>query len=563
MNLPDEKLKEILISNKVLDDKALKEVEEEAKTQETPLYQIVIHKDPGLETKLAQALAPQFNVPYVTLAKTVIPEEVLTLVPERIAREQKVVSFGRDKEFVYLAVADPDKKEIVEFLEKKTGQKVKVHLATESEISNAIKAYKSNLQQTIDELIREGGSIKANYLGEAPITKIVDTLIAAAYQDRASDIHIEPEEESSLIRFRIDGILHDLFRMPKGLHDRVVTRIKVVSNLRTDEHLAAQDGKMRIELPEENLDIRVSILPTVQGEKVVLRLLSANSRSFDLSNLGMNERDLKVTTEAFNKSFGMVLSTGPTGAGKTTTIYAILKLLNQRERNLTTIEDPVEYRIAGANQVQVNAKTNLTFANGLRSVLRQDPNIIFVGEIRDGETADIAVNAALTGHLVFSTLHTNDAATAIPRLTDMGVEPFLVSSTVNVIIAQRLIRKICDNCRFSLTTTEEELLKKLPPEIVHKHFIPVGDKKEVRIYQGKGCKVCRNTGYQGRVGVYEVLEVTKKIRELITQKSDADQIAAAAISEGMTSMLDDGLQKVGEGVTTIEEVLRVTKTEFL
>lgn len=563
MNLPDEKLKEILISNKVLDDKALKEVEEEAKTQETPLYQIVIHKDPGLETKLAQALAPQFNVPYVTLAKTVIPEEVLTLVPERIAREQKVVSFGRDKEFVYLAVADPDKKEIVEFLEKKTGQKVKVHLATESEISNAIKAYKSNLQQTIDELIREGGSIKANYLGEAPITKIVDTLIAAAYQDRASDIHIEPEEESSLIRFRIDGILHDLFRMPKGLHDRVVTRIKVVSNLRTDEHLAAQDGKMRIELPEENLDIRVSILPTVQGEKVVLRLLSANSRSFDLSNLGMNERDLKVTTEAFNKSFGMVLSTGPTGAGKTTTIYAILKLLNQRERNLTTIEDPVEYRIAGANQVQVNAKTNLTFANGLRSVLRQDPNIIFVGEIRDGETADIAVNAALTGHLVFSTLHTNDAATAIPRLTDMGVEPFLVSSTVNVIIAQRLIRKICDNCRFSLTTTEEELLKKLPPEIVHKHFIPVGDKKEVRIYQGKGCKVCRNTGYQGRVGVYEVLEVTKKIRELITQKSDADQISAAAISEGMTSMLDDGLQKVGEGVTTIEEVLRVTKTEFL
>lgn len=563
MNLPDDQLSALLIENKIVDEKTLKELTSKAKEQKLSIYQALIKKDHHYETEIIEAWAKKINLPFVSLAKLFIPEEVLTLVPERIARQQKIISFGRDKELVHLAMADPEKKDFLQFLERKSGQKIKVYLATEDDVENAIKTYKGNLQQTIDELIKEGGKIKAKYLGEAPITKIVDTLIASAYQDRASDIHIEPEEESSLIRFRVDGVLHDLFRMPKGLHDRVVTRIKVVSNLRTDEHLAAQDGKMRIELPEENLDIRVSILPVVEGEKVVLRLLSSNSRDFNLSTLGMSERDLKITTAAFSKSFGAVLSTGPTGAGKTTTIYAILKLLNQREKNLTTIEDPVEYRIIGANQVQVNAKTNLTFANGLRSILRQDPNIIFVGEIRDGETADIAVNAALTGHLVFSTLHTNDSATAIPRLTDMGVEPFLVASTVNVIIAQRLIRKICTHCRFSLTITEEEMSKKLSPEIVKKTYIPVGPKKEIRVYQGKGCKDCRQTGYLGRVGIYEVLEVSKKIRELIAQKSDSDKILDAATSEGMTTMLDDGLSKVSQGITTMEEVLRVTKTEFL
>jgi type II secretory ATPase GspE/PulE/Tfp pilus assembly ATPase PilB-like protein len=563
MNLPDDQLSALLSENKIVDEAAISELAAKAKEQKTSIYQILLKKDPHYESEIVEAWAKKNNVPFIALTKLFIPEEVLTLVPERLAREKKIISFGRDKEFVHLAMADPEQKGILQFLERKTGQKIKVYVATSADVESTIKTYKGNLQETIDELIKEGGKIKAKYLGEAPITKIVDTLIASAYQDRASDIHIEPEEESSLIRFRVDGVLHDLFRMPKGLHDRVVTRIKVVSNLRTDEHLAAQDGKMRIELPEENLDIRVSILPVVEGEKVVLRLLSSKSRDFNLANLGMSERDLKITTAAFSKSFGAVLSTGPTGAGKTTTIYAILKLLNQREKNLTTIEDPVEYRIMGANQVQVNVKTNLTFANGLRSILRQDPNIIFVGEIRDGETADIAVNAALTGHLVFSTLHTNDAATAIPRLTDMGVEPFLVASTVNVIIAQRLIRKICTHCRYSLTITEAEMAKKLSPEIVKKTYIPVGPNKEIRIYQGKGCKDCRQSGYLGRVGIYEVLEVTKKIRELIAQKSGSDKIVEAAIAEGMTTMLDDGLSKVAKGITTMEEVLRVTKTEFL
>ena len=317
---------------------------------------------------------------------------------------------------------------------------------------------------------------------------------------------------------------------------------------------------MRLSLEEENLDIRVSIIPITEGEKAVLRLLSSRSREYTLADLGMSEKDLQKVTAAYNKSYGMILSTGPTGSGKTTSIYAILKILNTREGNITTIEDPVEYRIKGANQVQVNPKTNLTFANGLRSILRQDPNIIFVGEIRDSETAGIAVNAALTGHLVLSTLHTNDAATAIPRLTDMKVEPFLVASTVNIIIAQRLVRKICDMCKTTQTTTQQELTKHLPADIVKKHF---GDQNELTLYKGKGCKICHNTGYTGRVGVFEVLEVGKEIRRLITERNDSDIINKAAIEEGMTSMLDDGLDKVQKGVTTVEEVIRVTKVELL
>ena len=315
---------------------------------------------------------------------------------------------------------------------------------------------------------------------------------------------------------------------------------------------------MRIALEDEEIDVRVSILPVTEGEKAVLRILSSKFRKFSLVDLGMNEKDLKKVTTAYGKSYGMILSTGPTGSGKTTSIYAIVKLLNTREKNITTIEDPAEYRIKGVNQINVNTKTNLTFANGLRSILRQDPNIIFVGEIRDSETAGIAVNASLTGHLVLSTLHTNDAATALPRLIDMNVEPFLVASTVNVIIAQRLVRKICEICKGTRIITREELLKNLPEEAINKY---VGNKNDVTIYQGAGCKICHGTGYSGRIGVFEVLEITKNIRDLITKRQDADVILQKAIEEGMTTMLDDGLEKVLKGLTTIEEVLRVTKIQ--
>ncbi|MEK7160750.1 MAG: GspE/PulE family protein, partial [Patescibacteria group bacterium] len=317
-----------------------------------------------------------------------------------------------------------------------------------------------------------------------------------------------------------------------------------------------QDGKMQMTLPDEELDVRVSIVPITKREKAVLRLLSSKSRQLTLTDLGMKENDLKKVQDGFVKPYGMILATGPTGSGKTTTIYAILKILNTRDINIASIEDPVEYDIAGINQIQVNPKTNLTFANGLRSILRQDPNVIFVGEIRDAETADIAVNSAMTGHLVLSTLHTNDAATTLPRLMDMNIEPYLVSSTVSVIVAQRLIRKICEKCRVSVTQTAEDLRKHISRDLINKFF---GDKKELRLYQGKGCPICQQTGYAGRVGIFEVLVISPAIKELINAKADAAIIAQKGKEEGMKTMLEDGLEKVAAGITTIEEILRASK----
>jgi len=424
-----------------------------------------------------------------------------------------------------------------------------------------LRVYKKDLQKTFDSFIKDhlekSGRI---ILNDAPVGKIVDAIINYGYHDNASDIHIEPQEKNSLVRFRIDGVLHDVLIFPKALHDQIVSRIKVLSRLRTDEHLAPQDGKMRLTVDVDDIDIRVSILPVSDGEKIVLRLLTSRLKLFSLIDLGMNETDLKKVNNAYGKSFGMILSTGPTGSGKTTSIYAILKILNTRDKNITTIEDPVEYRIKGVNQINVNTKTNLTFASGLRSILRQDPNIVFVGEIRDGETAGIAVNAALTGHLVLSTLHTNDAATTLPRLIDMKVEPFLVASTVNVIIGQRLVRKICEMCKASLEIDKNDLKKNLTEELIRKHF---GANEKIRIYQGKGCKVCHDTGYAGRLGVFEVLEVSKEIKRLIVERTDSDVITKKAIEEGMTTMMEDGLDKVVKGLTTIEEIMRVTKVETL
>jgi type IV pilus assembly protein PilB len=562
MILIDDLLQKVVLENKLCEPDKLAEVVSYARDSGTSLSTALAEKDIASDEQLGELVAKELKVPFVSLSKTTLPEDVFQVIPHQLARKQKIIPFARDKEGLKVATSDPENAEVIKMLEKKAGQKIIVYYATEKDIRNSLSIYKRDIQKSVDNLIVEDtGKAVTTVLEDPPMAKVVDTLIEDAYQEKASDVHIEPQEKETLIRFRIDGILHDVIRLPKDLHDRVVTRIKVLSNLRTDEHLSAQDGKLRVALDEENLDIRVSILPIADGEKVVLRLLSSKFRAYTLTDLGMCENDLKKVANAFGRSYGMILSTGPTGSGKTTTIYAILKILNQREKNITTIEDPVEYRIKGANQVQVNTKTNLTFANGLRSILRQDPNIIFVGEIRDNETAGIAVNAALTGHLVLSTLHTNDAATAIPRLIDMKVEPYLVASTVNLIIAQRLVRNICEVCRISTSVTRDELLKNFSEEMIKKHYLPVGAEKEIRIYHGKGCKACHFTGYSGRVGIFEVLEVSKKIRELITQRTDSDIIAKSATTEGMKTMLDDGLEKVSKGITTVEEVIRVTKTE--
>lgn len=561
MSITDEQLKALVLNAQLVDQEKLKDIVEYAHNAQMTLTDALLEKDVTTDQNLGQLIASSLKVPFVTLAKLTIPEEVSRIIPEKIARKHKVIPFVRDEGGIKVAMTDPGNVLIQEMISKKTGQNVIPYYATERDVYNKLWVYRKDLQKTFDALVSEQLKTAGKTASvDAPIAKIVNLIITYGYEDRASDLHIEPQEKDTLVRFRVDGILHDVLSLPKKLHDQIVTRIKVLSSLRTDEHMAPQDGKMRIELEEEDLDIRVSILPIVYGEKVVLRLLASHFRQFSLVDLGMNPTDLQKVNNAFSKSFGMILSTGPTGSGKTTSIYSILKIINTREKNITTIEDPVEYRIKGVNQIQTNPKTDLTFASGLRSILRQDPNVIFVGEIRDSETAGIAVNAALTGHLVLSTLHTNDAATALPRLIDMKVEPFLVASTVNVIVAQRLVRKICEMCKVPVELQPSQLSQNLPQDKIVKYFGGTGN---VRIYKGKGCDICHFTGYAGRIGVFEVLEVSNEIKKLITAKNDSNVVLQQAIKEGMTTMLDDGLAKVAKGLTTIDEVLRVTKVEMI
>lgn len=386
------------------------------------------------------------------------------------------------------------------------------------------------------------------------IVNLIDLFIEYAYTSRASDLHIEPEVETVRIRFRIDGILYDIFekiKISKALHQEIVSRIKVISGLRTDEHLLPQDGRFKARVEGfGDIDIRVSIMPTYYGENAVMRLL-AETRTFTLEDLGFPPKDLGLVERAIQKPYGMILANGPTGSGKTTTLYTILKKLNRPEVSIIAIEDPIEYSLIGTTQIQVNSQVGLTFANGLRSILRQDPNIIMVGEIRDQETAGIAVNAALTGHLMLSTLHTNDAATTFPRLIDMGIPPFLVASTVNIAMGQRLVRTVCQLCKEERTLTQTELksLGELIPEVA-------ADKAR-KFFIGKGCAACGQTGYQGRTGIREVLEINEEIRQLIMNRANASQIKEAAVRNGMTTMIKDGLEKAMKGLTTLEEVLRI------
>lgn len=558
MNLPDDVVLTILRNSSVLSQADISLLQEFAKSSNISLFDALEQKKIISQEHFGKLIAEHFGIPFAHLAKITIPEDVYRTVPDKFAKLHMLIPFARDNDGLKVAIADPTDAKAISTLEKKVGQKVLVHYATEQDIHTALKLHRRDVQTLFTELMK-----KYHNEDEAPLVAIVDLLLYTAVDENVSDIHIEPQERDSLVRYRIDGVLHDVLHLSKVIHQRVISRIKVLSNLRTDEHSSPQDGKIRIQHDDQNVDIRVSIIPMIEGEKIVMRLLVANFRLANFTDLGMDPEVVNLVNRALKRSYGMILSTGPTGSGKTTSIYAMLKILNIREKNITTIEDPVEYRIKGVNQIQVNTKTNLTFANGLRSILRQDPNIVFVGEIRDPETAGIAINAALTGHLVVSTLHTNDAATTLPRLIDMHVEPFLVASSVSLIVAQRLVRKICDYCRASTTITQAELQKSLPQEVINKHYIPVGEQKEIRVYKGEGCKNCRFTGYSGRVGIFEVLSVTKAIRQLITQHQDADVIMQQAVKDGMKTMLDDGLTKVSQGATTIEEILRVTRVESL
>jgi type IV pilus assembly protein PilB len=562
MKLTDSQLKTLVLGSNLISYDKLAEAEKEAKGRDIPLLEFLPAVGLIASEQLGRLVADAMHYDFADLRKEKIDKEAMDMIPETMARARGAIAFARIDGGIKVGMTDPDDLETRHLIEKKCGGKVVPFYITRQDMENALSKYKGSLKESFKAILEEldDQSLSAENKDEATI-KVVDTLMQFGYENKASDIHIEPYEGKVLVRFRIDGVMHDVLDIPKNLFEPIISRLKILSKMRTDEHRAAQDGKFRLETRTENVDVRVSIVPTIVGEKVVMRILSSASRRYNLADLGLSDENLKKVSAAIENPHGMILVTGPTGSGKTTTVYGVMKILNKRDVNITTIEDPVEYNIEGVSQIQVNPKTGLTFAKGLRAIVRQDPDIIMVGEIRDEETAGIAVNSALTGHLVLSTLHTNDSATTLPRLLDMGIEPFLVASTVNVAIAQRLVRQICTKCRVSYKLDEDEIkIISLAPNVMNiLKSQGYGDLKSLRLYKGSGCDVCGNTGFMGRLGIFEVMEMTEKIRELVVKRASSDKIMEEAKKGGMTTMLFDGIDKVFKGLTTLLEVVRVTK----
>ncbi|MFC1595124.1 GspE/PulE family protein [Patescibacteria group bacterium] len=562
MNISKEKLKELLVRPDHVSAENFKSAEKEAKNKKRDLQDILLEKDLIKDEQLGKLIAEDAGFKLVSLKNTKIEEEVLNLIPELVARSKGIIAFGKEGDAIKVGMMNPDDLETRHLVEKRVGGKVMPYFITKRDVTGALDRYKGSLKQEFEKLFEKLKDVSLAREERDELTvKMVDILMQYGHQNKASDIHVEPYEKKIVVRFRIDGVMHDVLELPKELSDLILTRIKILAKMRTDEHRAAQDGKFRFAINEEQVDVRVSIVPVIEGENVVMRILSSKSRQFSLSDLGLSDNALKKVKNAIKHPHGMILVTGPTGSGKTTTVYAVLKILNKREVHISTIEDPVEYDIEGISQIQVNTKTNLTFAKGLRAIVRQDPDIILVGEIRDEETSGIAINSAMTGHLVLSTLHANDAATTLPRLLDMGIEPFLIASTINVVIAQRLVRKTCASCRVSYQPTSDDIKMIESDAIIKNAFIRLGHKniKKALIFKGKGCKTCGNTGYIGRIGIFEVLVMAENIKDLIIKRASSDEIMKIAKKNNMTTMLEDGVEKVLNGATTLEEVLRVIR----
>ena len=526
------------------------------------------------ETDLVKVKSELLQVPYIDVLTASIAPEALNVLPESVALKYLVLPFVLDKETktLSIAMADPVDLQAIEFMEKKSGMKIKPFLGEKSVLEKEIASrYAQSLSSEVTAALKEsavnkpedklaGSELGGGVIREAPISRIVSTILEFAIKARASDIHIEPLETKTRVRYRIDGIMYEKLVLPKNVHEGVVSRIKILSNMKIDEKRMPQDGRFNFRTAEENVDLRVSSLPSVLGEKIVMRLLKKAMKVPDLPELGLRGKALTNIETSIRVPHGIILITGPTGSGKTTTLYSVLSKINTPQVNIMTLEDPVEYQISGITQVQVHPQAGLTFASGLRSFLRQDPNIIMVGEIRDKETAELAVQASLTGHLVFSTLHTNSAAGALPRLLDMEMEPFLLASSMTCVAGQRVARKICEHCKQSYKPSAavvadiKQVLGKL-----YDSWLQTKGIKELVLYKGEQCVQCNNTGYSGRIGVFEVLPVTEKIGRFILERAPASKIEAQAKEDGMISMKEDGYLKVIEGVTTLEEVLRVAE----
>ncbi|MFH0987296.1 MAG: ATPase, T2SS/T4P/T4SS family [Patescibacteria group bacterium] len=581
MSVEEQQLKSFLLDFKFLNPQQLERAENRAKKTGKSLEEIIVMEKLLDRKDLVYLKAHILGIPFINIEKEKIPPEILKIIPEPIARKHNIVAYRKNGRNLEVAMLDPADLQTIEFIRKKSNLKILPRLTTPESIRSTLLQYEESLESEFGNIIKEEvGEVKtvkenqeaklANELEKAaeelPIIKIVDTLLKHAILERASDIHIEPLEKELIVRYRIDGILHDTMILPQRIHSGVVARIKILSNLKLDEHRLPQDGRFKIETEDYRISFRVSILPTFFGEKIVMRLLPETSRALNLEELGFRGESLEKVHFNIKRPTGLVLVTGPTGCGKTTTLYSILDILNTPEVNISTIEDPVEYTMPRINQTQVNSQIGLTFANGLRSLVRQDPNIIMVGEIRDIETASLAVNAALTGHLVLSTLHTNSAAGAIPRLLDMKVEPFLIASTLKVVIAQRLVRKLCSDFKEYFLSKEEikNLSKRYSTEKILKVLREEKVVKENQTYENikfgrpKDVPSCPG-GYKGRIGIYEILEVTETIKELINKGRTADEIQEQAEKEHMRTMLEDGFSKAAQRITSVEEVLRVIR----
>ncbi|MGK2896285.1 MAG: GspE/PulE family protein [Candidatus Saccharimonadales bacterium] len=593
MKISDKIVKELLAAHTELDEKAIKEFEGVANKGKKKLLDVVLKQTEIPEEDISKWYAEYVDIPFVKLDPKSIDPVLLKLVPERIAVRYRVVLFDEKDGIKQLAMEDPDDVQAVDFIQKQIGSVPAVYMASRSNIADALDLYRggadSNLTQVIAEDI-EGESDQAAEVSEedlaedSPVAQTVTLLIEYAIKSGASDIHIEPREDYVGVRYRVDGVLREVNKLPKKVQAALVSRIKILANLKIDERRIPQDGRLKIATGSKSYSLRVSTLPIADGEKVVMRILSESNKAATLEELGFWGVALKTINNAIIQPHGMVLVTGPTGSGKSTTLFSVLSLLNNPTVNISTVEDPIEYKIVGANQTQMNSKVGMTFASGLRALLRQDPNIIMVGEIRDGETADMGVQAALTGHLVFSTLHTNNAATCLPRLLDMNIEPFLIASTVRAVIGQRLVRRLCPVCKIKYEPTTDEIteIKEIfnlneASKMAHVNNLEKqalagnigGDEKEMssddktihHLWKAKvdGCENCSGRGFRGREGIYEVLNNTTDISGIIMAGGTADTIQNEAIKGGMVTMQTDGLVKALRGQTTVEEILRVTR----
>lgn len=576
-------LNELLKDKKIVTEESLATLQQNWHSVKipTPWEDFLVGEKVVTEKQLLDLKSEALKVPIIDLLNEHIEPEVLSLVPEPIAHRHKIIAFAKTKDQLSLAMVDPTDLQTKEFIQKKTGLAIAVFLIGKTSLDFGLSKYHTNLEGEIDNLVTEGtdkskaagaagisGDELSKMASEIPVIRVVDTLMEYAVLEKASDIHIEPQETSVTVRYRIDGVLHDVMTLPKVIQAALVARIKVLANLKIDEHRLPQDGRFKIQNEGYKFSLRVSTIPIFDGEKVVIRLLDESSKAMSLEQLGFLQSQLEVVNRSIKKPHGMLLITGPTGSGKSTSLYALLSLLNTKSVNISTIEDPVEYRIVGANQMQVNPKIGLTFALGLRALLRQDPNIIMIGEIRDKETAEEAMHAAMTGHIVLSTLHTNSAAGALPRLIDIGLESYLIASTVNSVMGQRLVRVICPDCKKDdkpdpsvVTALRKQfdldklvtVIKRENPDIKAKKF------EDLPFFRGHGCDKCNNTGYKSRIGIHEILEVTENIAEMIVKHSTTQEIQEAAETAGMVLMWEDGFIKATRGITTIEEVLRVSK----